>query len=222
MGCQPEGMRTYERLLTLSSVIRSQPWHTFCGAYHWGILQSLPITGSRGGEWVGGGEGLPSEPIHAIQATCCACQRIESGWARERETSSKNSSPSSPLPVRRTQKPQCHRHPLNFADLYIVTVLVFILPHKCNPRTIRTTVLWGGPTFGKLMETLQTYHATNIYKWWWPQCTLCSTARKGCWRSGDPSGTVFPANTTCECSSLRCQQATPFQLSVCMCVSECV
>ena len=44
-----------------------------------------------------------------------------------RETSSKKSSPYSSVPVGRTQKPQHHRHPLNSADLDIITALSFTL-----------------------------------------------------------------------------------------------
>lgn len=50
------------------------------------LSSGQPAISANRSEWRGpadGREELPSESIHAIEATCCVCQRLEWGWERE-------------------------------------------------------------------------------------------------------------------------------------------
>lgn len=71
-------VRGYRGLQTITQALTQQLLgQTPRGAvrsYLQGSLPSLPITVSGGGRRRK--EELPSESIHAIEATCCACQRL--------------------------------------------------------------------------------------------------------------------------------------------------
>ena len=145
---------------------------------------------------------------------------------QERETSSKKSSPYSSLPVQQTQKPQYHRHPLNSADLDIITALSFTLP-QTSSQLCRSLFpppmlpLWDlfSVRIINLLASLWKHdkHATHIMYTYGEH-----TIQQGMFKEWGSFSPGSPANTTCECSSISCQQATYSTPAVCVHVCVCV